>query len=174
MYDIFISHAWKYDEHYYGIESFLDKAHNDLTCNFTYRNYSVPKHDPLVDPNSIIGHKKLISLLDEQIRQCSVFIVVAAMYSKHRHWIQVEIEIAKKYNKKILAIKPWGQERIRNEQVVSSNPITGSSVNQALPALEVLLFCLFLKKWAQLSKVIFLKGLLVFTCLFVIKLIVTF
>ena len=50
MYDLFLSHAWRYNDDYYKLEKMLKEA-----SLFKWRNYSVPKHDPLIDPNSYAG-----------------------------------------------------------------------------------------------------------------------
>lgn len=82
-YDLFISHAWKYNEEYYQIISFLGNA-----TNFKYRNYSVPKHDPLINPNTEIGRNKLKELLDKQIKPVNCVLVVAGMYVAQRYWLK--------------------------------------------------------------------------------------
>jgi hypothetical protein len=41
-YRLFISHAWDYNDDYYTLEGMLRDS-----PNFAFRNYSVPKHDPL-------------------------------------------------------------------------------------------------------------------------------
>lgn len=102
-YDIFISHAWKYNNQYYNLEKMLEEYKY-----FRFRNYSVPEHDPL-DFNSV---KELVNQLDEQIRQSTVVLVIGGMYCNYRKWIQKEIEIAKKYNKPIILVIPYGANRI--------------------------------------------------------------
>jgi hypothetical protein len=105
-YDIFISHAWFYSKGYNRLIELLGEA-----PNFKYRNYSVPKHDPAIDPNSDSGHLTLTRALDTQIRPVNIVLVMAGMYSNYRYWIQKEIEIAQGYEKPIIGLVPWGQER---------------------------------------------------------------
>lgn len=102
-YDLFISHAWKYNDEYYRLENLL-KEYN----YFKFRNYSVPEHDPL----TFTSMKDLNNQLDEQIRQSSVVLLIGGMYIKYRKWIQEEIRIAKKYEKPIILIRPYGAERL--------------------------------------------------------------
>ena len=116
-YNIFISHAWKYSEHYNKVMSWLDEAKQ--AGLFDYKSYSVPKHDPLIDPNTSIGQRYLQRLLDAQIKPASIVIILAGMYVTYSDWITFEIETAIKYSKNIIVVKPWGQERI--PQIVSSN-----------------------------------------------------
>lgn len=39
-------------------------------------------------------------------------LVIAGMYVNYKYWIQKEMEIAGTYNKPLIGIIPWGQERI--------------------------------------------------------------
>ena len=105
-YDLFISHAWAYIEPYYKLISLLDAA-----SNFKYRNYSVPKHDPLVDPGTPVGERTLTNQLDGQIKHVNCVLIIAGMYSAYKFWIQKEIDLAKSYNKPIIGLTPFGQER---------------------------------------------------------------
>ena len=42
---------------------------------------------------------------------CSCIIILAGVYATYSKWINKEIEMAKKYNKPIIAVQPWGAER---------------------------------------------------------------
>jgi len=106
-YDLFISHAWRHNDAYYRLEALLREAQY-----FQYRNYSVPKHDPLIDPNTQVGQNKLTNMLDAQIRPVQCVLVIAGMYAAHRFWMDKEIAIAQYYNKPIIGVIPWGQERV--------------------------------------------------------------
>lgn len=106
-YDLFLSHAWKYNRHYYNLVEMLKGA-----SNFYFRNYSVPSHDPVIDPNTIIGKKKLINLLDKQVRPVNCVLIIGGMYAAHSEWIKNEIQLAQRYNKPIIGVYTWGQERM--------------------------------------------------------------
>jgi len=106
-YDLFISHAWRYNDDYYRLKGLLDAA-----LFFQYRNYSVPKHDPLVDPGTPVGQKRLADLLEAQIRPVQCVLVISGMYATHRLWMDKEIAIAQYYNKPIIGVIPWGQQRV--------------------------------------------------------------
>lgn len=112
-YDVFVSHAWEYSERYFGVIGLLDTAKANLSW-FSYRDYSVPKHDPIVATDEQVKIAKLTALLKEQIRQASVVIVPAGMYVNNRFWIQKEIDLAKKgflYPKPLVGIRRRGQQR---------------------------------------------------------------
>ena len=127
-YDIFISHAWFYNKGYNKAVELLNEAEN-----LKWRNYSVPKHDPVIDPNTEIGKGKLTLELDQQIRPVNCFLVMAGMYANYKYWIQQEIKIAQSYKKPIVGLIPWGQEKtpqdIQDVAVEMVNWNTSSIVN---------------------------------------------
>lgn len=106
-YRIFISHAWRYSDDYYRLVDMLNRA-----PYFKWKNYSVPLHDPVIDPDEEVGKRKLTEELRKQIQPVHIVIVLAGMYVNYREWIQKEIDIALEYGKPILGVRPWGQERI--------------------------------------------------------------
>lgn len=131
IYDLFISHAWKYNNEYYRLEELL-KEYN----YFNFRNYSVPEHDPL-DFNSV---RELVQKLDEQIRESSIVLVIGGMYCNYRKWIKKEIEIAKKYNKPILLIEPYGSNRIPNDVEINANKIVKWNTKSIVEAIRELVY----------------------------------
>lgn len=106
-YNLFLSHAWKYNSDYYNLEKLLHNA-----SYFKWRNYSVPEHNPLINPSTWIGRYKLTNMLDNQIRPVNCFLLLGAMYSLYSEWIESEIKIAKRYRKPIIGIYPYGQQRM--------------------------------------------------------------
>ena len=130
-YDLFISHAWRYNGDYYRLEKMLNEA-----SYFYWRNYSVPEHDPKIDPNSEVGKKKLYDELKKQIRPVNCVIILAGMYAYYSYWINKEIEIALKYNKPILAVKPWGQERVPQAIQDVADEIVGWNTSTIIDAIR--------------------------------------
>lgn len=116
-YNIFISHAWRYSEHYKKVVQWINEAQDEGKLN--WKNYSVPKHNPLLDPDDDNDKQKLKNELDEQIRPVSLVIVLAGMYATYSDWIDYEINTAVSYGKYIIGVKPWRQARIPS--VVSEN-----------------------------------------------------
>ena len=103
MYNLFISHSWTYSDAYENLTELLDNANY-----FMYKNYSVPKNDPIHNANN---DRQLYDAIEEQIRHASVVLILAGVYSSYSKWIDKEIEIAQNLNKPILAIEPWGSEK---------------------------------------------------------------
>lgn len=99
MYRIFISHSWNYSKDYDKIELFLQQE------NISYYNHSVPKSDPIHTNGS---DKQLKDAIEAKIKGCSCVIILAGVYSSYSKWINIEIELAQKYAKPIIAVQPWG------------------------------------------------------------------
>lgn len=103
-YDLFLSHAWNYNEDYYRLEEMLNDA-----PYFVWRNYSVPEHNPLINPNSTVGKTKLTELIAGQVKPVNCVLILGGMYAAYSEWILKEIEIAQHYNKPIIGVYPWRQ-----------------------------------------------------------------
>lgn len=102
-YHIFISHAWDYNNQYNTIQRWL----NDATY-FTWTDYSVPITKPL----HVSGKNDLKQRLENRIAMSSCMIVISGMYATYSEWIDYEIDIAVKYKKPIIGIRPWNQQRV--------------------------------------------------------------
>lgn len=100
---LFISHAWRYSEHYGKIVEWFDAA-----PNFDWKNCSVPSTDALPDKTS----KGLSEGMTRQIAPAQGVIILAGMYAAHSAWIDYEIKEAVRMGKTIIGVKPWGQERV--------------------------------------------------------------
>lgn len=126
-YRIFISHAWAYNDEYYALErKFMEYP------NFDFRNYSVPKHDPL-DTSAQLTRKLL-----DQLSPVQVVIVLAGMYAAHSDWIQFEIDQAVRMGKPIIGVKPWGQERVPKSIQDAAAIIHGWNVGPIVESIRAL------------------------------------
>ncbi len=113
QYSIFISHSWAYSDGYEKLIALLD-----ADPRFNYKDYSVPKDDPIHNaPNSA----QLSAAIQNQMRFCDVIIMLAGVYSTYSDWINKEIKLAKGFTvpKPILAIEPFASER--TSQTVKDN-----------------------------------------------------
>lgn len=105
QYSIFISHSWAYGDAYEKLIKMLD-----ADPYFNYKNYSVPKDDPIHNaPNA----QALTQAIQNQMKFCDVIIILAGVYSTYSNWINKEIALAKGFSvpKPILAIEPWASEK---------------------------------------------------------------
>lgn len=111
IYNLFISHSWTYGDTYDKLVSMLNDAEG-----FKFKNYSVPKNDPIHNAGT---EKELAQAIENQIVMASAVLILAGVYSTYSKWINKEIEIAKRLQKKIIAIEPWASEK--NSAVVKDN-----------------------------------------------------
>ena len=123
-YRVFISHAWHRDEDYFRVKQMLDEAQN-----FSWRNYSVPEHDPLPD-------SKLAMNLRDQIRPVSIVVILAGMYVAHSDWIQREIDIAREMGKPIIGVKPWGAQVIPTAVSDAAREVVGWNTQSIVDAIR--------------------------------------
>ena len=126
-YDLFISHAWDYDDDYYRLWNLLRNA-----PLFKCRNYSVPQHDPL-DANNT---SRLEVALGRQIRPVNVVLIISGMYVNHRDWIQYEIDVAQYYSKPIIGIRPWTSQRIPNAVQLAAHTMVGWQTSSIVSAIR--------------------------------------
>ncbi|MGN0934897.1 TIR domain-containing protein [Acinetobacter amyesii] len=103
--NIFISHSWSYNKNYEAVLSLLSKK---VSLDFTFRDYSVPKNDPIHNAKNDL---ELYIAIENKIKLCGTVIILAGVYASYSKWIQIEIEIAKKLGKKIIAIEYWNSQR---------------------------------------------------------------
>ena len=123
---LFISHAWRYEAAYQTLETWFNEE-----PNFSWRNCSVPSDDGLPDKTS----KGLADGITRQMRPAQGVLIIAGMYAAHSGWIDYEIDEALRMQKKIIGIKPWGQERIPVKIQAASALLVGwnrASVIQAI------------------------------------------
>lgn len=102
-YNLFISHSWTYSDAYEKLVHILDNA-----PDFSYRNYSVPKNDPI--HNARFDYQ-LREAIRNQMQHASCVLVLAGVYSTYSKWINIELALAEEMGKRIIAIEPWGSER---------------------------------------------------------------
>jgi len=130
-YNLFISHAWRYDDDYQRLVRMLRDA-----PNFNMHNFSVPQHDPVIVPGSNVGRQRLIFELDQQIKPVHCVLVLGGMYAAYSDWIQKEIEIAQSYRKPIIGIYPWGQFNMPRVVQDASVDIVGWNTNSIVSSIR--------------------------------------
>ena len=130
MYNLFISHSWTYSDAYEKLTSLLDNARY-----FSYKNYSVPKNDPI---HNARNDRELYEAIRKQVAYAQVVIILAGVYSSYSKWIDKEIEIAKSFGKPILAIEPWGSEKTSLKVKNSADKIVKWNTDSVVDAIRYL------------------------------------
>lgn len=106
---VFISHSWSYSNHYDTLASWIsDKSYSFGQASLDFRDYSIPKNDPIHNATS---DAKLENAIFDKISRSHVVIIPTGMYATYSRWIQKEISGAKQHLKPILAVNYWGQQR---------------------------------------------------------------
>lgn len=111
-YDIFMTHAWRFHEDWTQLSALIDKL-----PGITWRNFSLPWHDPAMNPNTEIGGKFIHDFLERQIIPSKIVILLEGVYDikSARRWVDLEVEMAKKHNKPIIGIPAIGQSEVSAE-----------------------------------------------------------
>ena len=131
QYNIFISHAWAYDEHYQRLENLLSAY-----PNFKIVNYSAPKTKPLFSPDDPVSQKELKAAITEKIKHAQIVIIISGMWTDYRKWIQYEIDEALRMGKPILSVKPHGHQRMPGDVEEYSNRIVNWNSNSIITAIR--------------------------------------
>ena len=127
-YNLFISHSWTYSDAYEGLIALLDAK-----PYFTYRNYSVPKNDPI---HNASNNYQLKEAIRKQMQPASCVLILAGVYATYSKWINIEIELAKSIGKKIIAIQPWDAERTSSVVTNAADVIVGWNTDSIVKAIR--------------------------------------
>lgn len=128
IYNLFISHSWSYSDAYDGLVKLLDSS-----PNFDYKNYSVPKDDPIHNARYDYQLKEAIK---NQMQHASCVLILAGVYSTYSKWINIEIELAKDLDKKIIAVEPYAAERTSSVVKNAADVITDWRTNSIISAIR--------------------------------------
>ena len=128
MYNLFISHSWSYSDQYNRLVALLNAA-----PYFSYKNYSVPKDDPI---HNAPYQYQLREAICRQMQPASCVIILAGVYSSYSKWINIEIELAKSMNKKIIAVEPWGSLRTSLAVKSAADEIVGWNTGSIVRAIR--------------------------------------
>lgn len=127
-YNLFISHSWAYSDAYDKLVNLLDKA-----SYFDYKNYSVPKNDPI---HNAPYDYQLKAAIRNQMQHASCVLILAGVYSTYSKWINIEIKLAKELGKTIIAIEPWGSLRTSLIVKQAANKVVGWNTDSIVRAIR--------------------------------------
>jgi len=110
--DLFLTHAWRYHD---------DWTHmvNELNTQGvrSWRNFSLPWYDPALDPRTEEGGKVVRWNLETQIIPCHAVLLLAGVFRQLgcRKWVGMEIEMARRHAKPVIAVPAWGSQDIPSD-----------------------------------------------------------
>ena len=107
---IFISHAWAYSNHYNTLSDWVFNVSWSIgQASLDFRDYSVPKHDPIHNANN---DTQLKNANYDKISRSHVIVLSTGIYANYSKWLKKEIEGSTGYGIPILAVNPNGQQRV--------------------------------------------------------------
>ncbi|MEQ2398225.1 TIR domain-containing protein [Merdimmobilis hominis] len=127
-YNLFISHSWTYSDAYEKLVGMLNNA-----TNFSYKNYSVPKNDPIHNASNA---SQLKAAIRNQMQHASCVLIMAGVYSTYSKWINIEIELAREMGKTIIAIEPWGSQRTSLVVKQAADKVVGWNTGSIVSAIR--------------------------------------
>jgi hypothetical protein len=115
IYDLFITHAWRYHDDWTRLADLLDQF-----LDRSWRNFSVPWYDPALDPNTEAGNLMVHRWLEQQIIPCCGVILLSAVHENKsaRKWVEIEVEMARKHEKRIIGLPAFGRVSMSPEAAV--------------------------------------------------------
>lgn len=127
-YNLFISHSWAYSDMY-------EKLVNMLNSNpyFSYKNYSVPKDDPI---HHATYDYQLKAAIRNQMQHASCVLILAGVYATYSKWINIEIQLAQEMGKTIIAIEPWGSQHTSLPVKQAADKIVKWNTNSIISAIR--------------------------------------
>lgn len=131
VHHLFVSHSWRYGDRYDGLIGLLDDA-----PRFEYRDFSVPKDDPIHNAPNMAA---LRAAIENQMRRAGVVLILAGVYGTYSKWINIEIDIARQnapLPKPIVAVQPWGSERTSQVVKNAADEIVGWNTNSIVSAIR--------------------------------------
>ncbi|KAF3978779.1 MAG: nuclease [Methylococcales symbiont of Iophon sp. n. MRB-2018] len=130
---IFISHAWAYSDHYETLSSWIFKESWSVgQASLNFQDFSVPKNDPI---HNAANDTQLKNAIYNKISRSHVIIIPSGMYASYSKWIKKEIEGSKTYNKPILAVNPFGQQRKSGVVLGNANQAVGWNKKPVIDAI---------------------------------------
>ena len=132
VYDLFITHAWRYHDDWTRLTDLLDQF-----LDHSWRNFSVPWYDPALDPNTEVG-KRLVHLWLEQqiIPSCGVILLSGVHENKSaRKWVEIEVDMARKHGKRIIGLPAFGSTSMSPQAAVFVDAVCTWDPAQLISAL---------------------------------------
>ncbi len=133
-YDVFITHAWRFHDDWSRAGALLDEVEG-----FRWRNFSVPWHDPAMDPNTERGGRFLQDWLETQILPCHVFVFLDSVYAirSARKWLDTELQVARAAGKPVIALPIEGSTGLAESVDIPRQaivPWNGKALTDAIAA----------------------------------------
>ncbi len=131
IHHLFISHSWTHSDRYKRLLGLLENR-----PFFDFKNYSIPKDDPIHDAGS---DKELSDAIRQKMRTCDAVLVLAGVDATYSKWISKEMKIAESgfdKSKPVIAVEPWGSERTSAMVKENASRIVGWNADSIIGAIR--------------------------------------
>ena len=110
--DLFLTHGFRPHDDWERAAALLDQ-----NFGLGWRNFSVPWHDPALDPNTEADFRSIEADLLSQITFCHVVLFLDGIYRTRagRRWMDVQVAIARDLGKPIIGLPPWNETALSKE-----------------------------------------------------------
>lgn len=133
IYDLFISHAWRYHDDWTRMGELLDRV-----PDLRWRNFSVPWYDPALDPNTELGDRFVRRWLEQQIAPVHGMILLSSVWNSKsaRKWVELEIDLARALGIPIVAVPVFGEHEVPHEVAARADAVCPWDSRQIIEAFE--------------------------------------
>lgn len=133
MYDLFLTHAWRYHDDWIKLSNALD-AYKAIK----WRNFSVPWYDPALDPNTELGARAIRAWIEGQIRPVRATILLDSVYAikSARKWVELEVELSRAHGKRVFAIPAHGTTAISDDARALVDDVVGWNIQEFIAMLD--------------------------------------
>lgn len=133
LHDIFITHAWRYHDDWTRMGDMLDAC-----AHIKWRNFSVPWHDPAMEAYTEVGGRFIREWLESQIVPVCGVILLNSVYEtkSSRKWVELEIEMARRHGKPVIAVPTHGQREVLPEVEQLCDRVSQWDCDEIIAALD--------------------------------------
>jgi len=132
-YDLFLTHAWRFHDDWSKFSDLLNKS-----AGFTWRNFSLPWHDPAMSASTPVGGRFIREFLESQIIPVRAVVLLAGVHAidSARAWVETEVEMARKHNKPVIGVPKSGTEAVPDAVRALCDACSGWDAMQLVAAID--------------------------------------
>lgn len=131
--DVFISHAWRFHDDWTRMGEVLSRVQRPVV-----RNFSIPWHDPALDPNSSLGGRLIRENLESQIKPVHGVLVLASVFASKsaRGWLELELEFANAHGKPIFGVPAFGRQDVPGDFAALCHELVSWEPSEIVSAIQ--------------------------------------
>ena len=127
--DVFIGHAWRSHQEWLDVVSFFDAIEK-----LTWRNFSVPWHDPALHHSRELDYGLLTTTYKSQIMPVNIFLLITDLLSSNgnKRWLSLGLDFAEELKVPIYALRSEQSAHYKDfeERCIQTLPMTMASIEE--------------------------------------------